>query len=75
MTREGLSEEKKAEYDKICDKIMAEIEIQNPDQYHRPGQLDGRATQIYRETFEKYRPELEKLFDPDEEKVNDNGSE
>lgn len=62
MTREELSDDKKRIYDEICDKIMREIEEQNPDQYHNPGQLDGKATQIYRETFEKYRPELEALF-------------
>ena len=63
MTRNDLSEEKKKQYDAIVDKIMQEIEAQNPEQYHVPNQLDGKATAIYRETFNKYRPELEKLFE------------
>ena len=53
---------RKKKYDAICGKIMREIESQNPNQYNRSGQLDGIATQIYRDTFEKYRPELEALF-------------
>ena len=62
MKRDELSDEKKKEYDAICDKIMREIESQNPDQYRHSGQFDGKGTQIYRDTFEKHRSELEALF-------------
>ena len=62
MKRSELSEEKQKEYDLIVEKIMKEIEQQNPDQYHEEGLLDGKATAIYRETYKKYLPELRKLF-------------
>lgn len=63
MKRSELSEEKQKEYDLIVEKIMQEIEQQNPDQYHKPGLLDGKATRIYQDTFKKYLPELRKLFE------------
>lgn len=63
MKREELSEDKKKEYDLITKKIMLEIEEQKPDQYHKEGQLDGKATEIYQRTFNKYLPELLKLFE------------
>lgn len=63
MKRIELSDEKKIKYDAICDQIMKEIEEQNPDQYLRKGQLDGKATQIYQKTYNKYLPYLRALFD------------
>ena len=63
MRRSELSEEKQKEYDLIIEKIMHEIEQQNPDQYHQKGLLDGKATSIYQEAYKKYLPELRKLFE------------
>lgn len=63
MRREDLSDDKKEKYDLITKKIMEEIEEQTPDQYYIKGRLDGEGTKIYQRTFNKYRPELSKLFE------------
>ena len=62
MTRAELSDDKKKQYDAIVERMMREIEEQNPEQYSKKNQLDGKATDIYISVTEKYLPELEKLL-------------
>lgn len=47
MKKEDLSKDQRRRYDEIVERMLREIEEQNPDQYHKPGMLDGKATRIY----------------------------
>ena len=62
MTRAELSDDKKREYDMVLDEMMKEIESKMPEQYHRSGQLDGKASKIYQEVSARYMPRLNQIL-------------
>ena len=62
MKKEDLSKDQRRRYDEIVERMLREIEEQNPDQYHKLGMLDGKATRIYIEAEKKYLPMLDEIF-------------
>lgn len=63
MTREELSEEKKAEYDAITLKMMREIEKELEKLPSQPkNQLDGPGDKVYRDVSNKYLPEIRRIL-------------
>lgn len=63
MTREELSEEKKAEYDAITSKMMREIENELEKLPPQPkNQLDGPGDKVYRDVSNKYLPEIRRIL-------------
>lgn len=63
MTREELSEEKKAEYDAITSKMMQEIEKELEKLPPQPkNQLDGPGDKVYRDVSNKYLPEIRRIL-------------
>lgn len=63
MTREELSEEKKAEYDAITSKMMREIEKELEKLPPQPkNQLDGPGDKVYRDVSNKYLPEIRRIL-------------
>lgn len=63
MRKEDLGEDQRRRYDEIVERMLKEIEDQNPDQYHERGMLDGKATRIYIEAEKKYLPMLDEIFE------------
>lgn len=62
MTRAELPVDKQIEYDAVVDEMMKEIESKMPEQYHKTGQLDGKASKIYQEVSERYMPRLNQIL-------------